>query len=159
MPGVIAGLKKRIMKEPYDYKKFTPEQKALFTIASFMGFDVVEVGVKEGWNHNRFCSNWPDGTTMMHQSVGIKKDEVYSKQVQHLINDKFGNAGAYLKSWDKLIPALKKLRANPEHKAAFTNQLSQIDYWLIKYFDIESTVKYVVGAINVLNGKRGAYPI
>lgn len=145
------------MKEPFNYKLFNAEEKYEFLILSYKGYFIERQGIEKGWtNGDRLDYTGGNCSVVSH---GRSEDETYAYIVENLICKKEPMIKyRHSKSWDKLIPIILKLRGERCFKQAFKNQMNQIDHYL-NYLDIETTVKYIAGAINVLNGKRGEYPI
>lgn len=145
-----------MLTEPIDYKKYNQDEKNEFLIKSYSGYYIEKEGIEKGWTSGNWFSYTGGGCGVnMHGT----EDETYAYIVAGMIC-KHPNMVKYRysKSWDKLIPIIQKLRNEKVYTQAFKNQMRQIDYWLNGLM-IEQVVKYIAGAINVLHGKKGAYPV
>jgi len=132
------------MKEPIKYQTFTEEEKNEFIVLTYIGY---KIEIEDG----RFIHN--EGSCPV--EFWGSKEETYLKIVKDLINyapclSQFRRT----KSWDKIIPIILNLRQEKNYTKKYKNQLNNIDYWLNK-LNIDMVSRYVAGAINILNGKRG----
>lgn len=132
------------MEQPIKYNSFTEEQKNEFVVLSYLGYTVTRV-------NGRFVYITGSCPTTMWGT----EEETYLKIVKSLIcfyetMSKF----RVTKSWDKLIPVIIKLRSEKNYTEKYKNQIKNIDYWL-NHLNIDMVSRYVAGAINVLNGKKG----
>lgn len=144
------------MKEPITYRTFTEQEKNEFVVLSYMGYYINKEGVEKGWTSgDRFSYNRGSCGVTSHGT----EDETYLTIVNETINRSSIMAQYRVtKSWDKIMPVIRKLRNECNYTEKYKNQIAKIDHWLNK-LEIDMCARYVAGAINVLNGKDGAYPI
>lgn len=144
------------MKEPITYRTFTEQEKNEFVILKYLGYKIEKQGIEHGWTSGEWFSYNGGGRGVTSNGT---EDETYLTIVNDSIN-RSSTMAKYrtTKSWDKLIPIIEKLRHEYNYTEKYKNQLAKVDYWLNK-LNIDLCARYVAGAINVINGKDGAYPI